>query len=109
MSNRKGYKKRGSSYSKKKRFMRSQKAHLRLFGVHTRKYNRVKRYYHEDCYRKQEQLGRILTRAERKKLYTQCSQAYPAPKRNNPYDDFVYTPWGSIKGSYTADGFFEPD
>ena len=30
-------------------------------------------------------------------------------KRSNPYNDFSYTPTGRIKGSYTVDGFFEPD
>ena len=73
MSNRKGYKKRGSSYARKKRFMRSQKAHLRLIEFHSRNDDipgsRAKRHYHGGCYDEQKRLGRVLTRAERKKLY----------------------------------------
>ena len=30
-------------------------------------------------------------------------------KRENPYNDFDYSPKGRIKGSYNIDGFFEPD
>lgn len=70
MSNRKGY---------KKRFMRSQKAHLRLIDFHSRNdnpINHAKRHYHGTCYDEQRRLGRLLTHAERKKLYAHWLQDY---------------------------------
>ncbi len=76
MSRRNSYKKRGLSYARKKRFINSQKFHLRLNGKHSREGNKVKANYHADCYNEQKKSGRILTRAERRKIYALWSQEY---------------------------------
>lgn len=56
------------------RLLRSQKAHMELnrrwHAKGNTDENRTYGNYHADCYDKQECLGRVLTRNERKKLFS---------------------------------------
>ena len=54
------------------RFARSQKAHRRLYNKYGNKTDRVgrhKAFYHWDCHKSQEKLGRVLTPSEKKTLW----------------------------------------
>ena len=77
----------------------------------------ILRSYHLDIQQKQERSRRILTKKERREVFSFYTRLFtPAKKSSNSSkkrsylsDDFIYTSSGRIKGSYTPDGFFEPD
>ena len=55
-------------------------------------------------------MGYRAALGEQASIYKKKTKVGTAGKRKeNPYNDFVYTPTGRIKGSYNVDGFFEPD
>ena len=59
--------------AKMSKFKRSQNAHLRLNATYLRKDNTAKNRafgnYHIDCYERQKRAKRLLSRAERRKLF----------------------------------------
>ena len=95
------------------RLQRSQNAHFRLRqkaadipGLR----GEILHTYHKTILDEQKQARRILTKKERQGVFRSLSKLLtPKKKSSHPHDDFTYTSNGRIKGSYTVDGFFEPD
>ena len=65
------------------------------------KVTKVGRAYRHGYLDARKDIGRAVIR--KKKVST------AGKRKENPYNDFVYTPTGRIKGAYNVDGFFEPD
>lgn len=105
---------------------RSNRAHERLRAKHRRimsvstgerhKMAKIKADYHDDAISVQSNMGRVLFEQEKTWVWKRANDRYnrivsnkKASKKAKYRDDFDYTPSGRIKGSYTVDGFFEPD
>lgn len=53
--------------------------------------------------------GNAKPKSVKKTIFVDNKISSERKQTKNPYNDFVYTSTGRIKGSYNVDGFFEPD
>lgn len=91
------------------RLKRSQSAHVSLQRRAQKRNNEQLNIYHGACINQQKKHGRVLTRSEREAIYDNVAQTLKGPVISNKNSDFERDYRGRIKGSYTVDGFFEPD
>lgn len=97
----------GQEYTKPKDLRRlesSRRQHSRLSERARDARNFDLQRYHLHVLSEQNMRKRILNRKERRALYQYCMTVQP----ESAYNSFEWGPYG-IRGSYTVDGFFEPD
>ena len=101
----------------KSKLARSQSAHKTLACVYADRYGRdarIKEEYHKKVFAEQAN-KRILSRSKKREIYASVEKKHPRDtfwldkNGRDIRDDFSRDSRGRIKGSYTVDGFFEPD
>ena len=108
---------------KKSKWQKSNAAHKGLENRYTRKFDREKKpswdtvtkmFYHSQVRTLQRQEKKVLDSKRKRAVYRSVEEKItPAFCHSRPKplksDDFERNAYGMIKGSYTPDGFFEPD
>jgi len=109
---------------KKSKWLRSNRAHKGLEQKYTKKFDSEKKpswdtvtkmFYHSQVRTLQRQEKCVLSAKRKRAVYRHVEEvitpAFCPGKRPKPVisDYFERNSYGMIKGSYTPDGFFEPD